>query len=211
VTVLRDLVERVFSLYSYLKLKEVFTQSTQLEDFVVGDVEAAWNANLLAWHPEPPPHSEGAMRTLSKAIADNDQTRRIAGASPLFGRCDESTFEKARLNLESHFSVVGLTERFDETLVLLKRRLGWDEVPRYLPRLINSGKPPLVEVPRRVIRLVAGQNAFDQRLYDFARSVFDRQVEDSGPDFAEEVREFRSRNAERQKRYASAVADLGLA
>jgi hypothetical protein len=56
---------------------------------------------------------------------DNSQTRAIAGdrATP-YGACTDAMLETAKRNLED-FAVVGLTERFDESLVLLGKRFGW--------------------------------------------------------------------------------------
>ncbi|MEO5579030.1 MAG: hypothetical protein ABIR58_00110 [Gemmatimonadaceae bacterium] len=56
---------------------------------------------------------------------DNDQTRRIAGEEPPLGRCTSAMFELAKQNLRRHFRVVGVTDRFDETLLLMKQAFGW--------------------------------------------------------------------------------------
>ena len=46
---------------------------------------------------------------------DNMQTRLLSGVwtEPGYGECDETTLLQAKRNLEQHFCVVGLTERFD--------------------------------------------------------------------------------------------------
>ena len=49
---------------------------------------------------------------------DDSQTRAIAGdLSTPFGGCTDAMLERAKANLDESFSVAGLTERFEETLV----------------------------------------------------------------------------------------------
>ena len=52
------------------------------------------------------------------------QCKIIAGAV-YEGPCTAEIFERAKENLRRHFSVVGLSERFEETLALMKLRFGW--------------------------------------------------------------------------------------
>jgi hypothetical protein len=56
---------------------------------------------------------------------DNDQIRRLSGCNPGIGRCDDQILDRAKQHLADHFGMVGLTERFDESLILIKRKLGW--------------------------------------------------------------------------------------
>ena len=51
---------------------------------------------------------------------ENVQCKMVAGAweEP----CTTEMFEEAKRNLDKHFSVVGLAERFEETLALMKLR-----------------------------------------------------------------------------------------
>ena len=51
-----------------------------------------------------------------------------------------SVLREAKKNLRRHFSFVGISERFDETLLLLGRTLGWRHV-YYRPKLVNKNKP----------------------------------------------------------------------
>lgn len=210
VTMLRDPSERLFSLFSHLKHQQILTSSASFDDFLAGAVDGAWNARLETWHPESPPHSEQEIRLLSKTIADNDQTRRIAGFDGPFGTCDERHLRRASANLKEDFAVVGLTERFDESLVLMKRRLGWDQVPFYLPRLVNHRKPKVSDVRSQRIEHARATHRLDQMLYEFASELFKKQVDASGPGFAEEVADFRTANAQHQQRYLDATKEMGL-
>jgi len=54
----------------------------------------------------------------------NHQTRLIAGESDLQRPVDRHSLERAKKNLRSHFSFVGVMEEYDAGLVLLSRVLG---------------------------------------------------------------------------------------
>ena len=122
VTMLRHPVERVMSLYHFEKLVKAkygdhegikIPAETTLESFV-----------------ESPPFKE----------VDNGQTRRIAGVWPDVGGCTRAMLERAKDNLRKHFVVVGLTERFDETLLLLKQAFSWNRDVFYYPMNTNPGR-----------------------------------------------------------------------
>ena len=42
-----------------------------------------------------------------------------------FGACTSDMLERAKRHIEERFSFVGITERFDESLVLLRRTFAW--------------------------------------------------------------------------------------
>jgi Galactose-3-O-sulfotransferase len=119
---------------------------------------------------------------------DNDQTRRIAGHEPRFGDCTRSLLDKAKENLHDHFSVIGLTERFNESLVLFARVLGWNlgDV-YYLPRLVNPRKPPRDALSSRVLELIYERNELDIKLYAHVSAMFEGLLETCGSDFEDDV------------------------
>jgi hypothetical protein len=120
VTLLREPLERVVSLYYYARLNV----SLSLDEFI-----------------RAPPFKE----------VDNDQTRRLAGADPAIGGCTRETLHAAQDNLRRHFAVVGLVERFEETLALLRLKFGWDREVISYPRNVNAGRPPTATLARETI------------------------------------------------------------
>ncbi len=68
----------------------------------------------------------------------NGQTRRIAGLGLDDDRHSPAVLDVAKENLRKHFAVVGVTERFDETILLISRTFRWKKRLRYLPRLVNK-------------------------------------------------------------------------
>lgn len=106
------------------------------------------------------------------------QSRMLAGGNSraLFSRvCDASVLNKAKENLASRFAVVGLTERFDETLALLKISLGW-KIKRYRSFRVSHNRLPNDLIPDSTIRLIREKERFDLEIYDYAVTLFERTV-----------------------------------
>ena len=169
VTLLRDPLERIVSLYYFIREgtdRHIHRQTRaalgSLEEFV----------------------SSGVLLEV-----DNGQTRRLSGLSPAYGRCTEAMLERAKANIRERFALVGLTERFDESVLLLRRLFGWPSA-LYLPRKVNQLKQPVAALPSGTVRLIEAHNRFDRQLYDYAAELFERQVAELGPGFRAELATF---------------------
>jgi hypothetical protein len=128
---------------------------------------------------------------------DNSQTRAIAGdVSTPFGECSREMLEVAIRNVEERFPVVGLTERFDDLLLLLKRTFGWSNL-YYVRANVTKGKPAREEVPFETVQLIKDRNWLDLELYDFVAARF-RDAVDADPSFATDLQRFRKWNARYQ-------------
>jgi hypothetical protein len=90
--------------------------------------------------------------------------------------------DEAKRNVEEQFSVVGLTERFDESVVLLGQAFGWQNLV-YEPVNVWESPPP-AELPPETLRRIEDENWLDRELYEFAKQRFARLVEGQGDDFA---------------------------
>ncbi|MFC1680729.1 hypothetical protein ACFL1S_02905 [Pseudomonadota bacterium] len=127
---------------------------------------------------------------------DNDMVRRISGTNPEIGACSTAMLTRAKENLKRHFTVIGLTECFDETLVLTKRKLCWKEVPRYLPTIVNFSRPREEIVPRRTELAILERNKLDAELYRYGVSLFRNQLKEEQDDFNRELEAYKERNEE---------------
>lgn len=177
-TFLRDPVERVVSHYYHVLHEEthylrdrVVSKGFTLEEYV-----------------------ENPMRTPE---LDNHQTRMLAdyelSQATRVGGADRSLLESAKLNLDTMFACVGLTERFDETMVLLTDALGWARTPYYLPARVSSNKPKR-PIPEEIRRRIRELNRLDVELYEHVAERFDAHVRSLGPKFAERVERVRAAN-----------------
>jgi hypothetical protein len=184
VTLLRHPVDRIVSLYYHLRrYYPGYSEENQkfFRERMVRPVDLA--GMTLEEFIDSPPFRE----------VDNDQTRRIAGEEPELGGCTEALLEKAKENLRRHFSVAGVTERFDETLVLLKRTHGWAKGLLYYPKNTNPDRPPTETLPEALREAIRRRNWLDDQLHHFVNTLLDERIAAEGPDFWDEVRELRAR------------------
>jgi hypothetical protein len=184
ITMLRDPVDRVVSHYYFVRrspgvslYEEVTSRKMSLADFV--KARAAIKAN-------------------------NDQTRLISGVEKVNakvlrgGEANEEPgstdiLEIAKRNLADNFAVVGLSERFDESLLLLKKLLGWKNV-YYVKQNVTKGRPAKQQVPDEAIRLIEQHNELDMALYEYARQRFEEAMREQGTGFEGELRSFQRNN-----------------
>ncbi|HXZ92805.1 MAG TPA: sulfotransferase family 2 domain-containing protein [Burkholderiales bacterium] len=153
-TILRDPVERAISHYYHYR--------RQSNDPANG---LAMRSTLAEW-----------VSARGLVEMDNGQTRRLAGEMRLpVGRVSERMLEKAKENLASKFSVIGLTERFEESQVLLSRAFGW-RYTRPAVRNVGTNRPARSGISEAELRLIRNCNCFDVELYRFAAELFARSA-----------------------------------
>jgi hypothetical protein len=139
------------------------------------------------------------FQTRATAELFNQQTRMIAGDEWCdAGRMvDATTLEQAKANIRKHFAVVGLTEEFDASLLLIGHAVA-TKVPFYRKRNIapkNARSDPLDSEAREMIREA---NMLDLELYEFARKLFDAQRRDAGMVFEAKLHSFQLLNRGRE-------------
>lgn len=177
-TILRDPVDRILSLYhhvlretSHYMYETVISKKMGLLDFV----------------------GSGLSRELC-----NDQTRMISGIGEWNQKTDrtmvdETAFQKAMKNIEIFFPVVGLTEMFDESLLLMQDVYSWNNVFYTNRRVFDDGseKKP---VDAFVLKVIRERNQYDLMLYDYARDRLQKQIDEKGTLFEWRVRQFQIMN-----------------
>jgi hypothetical protein len=142
-----------------------------------------------------------ADATLDDALAggyihDNLQTRMLSGLPEPFGDVDDEMLERAKHNLRHELVFVGLTERFDESLVLAKQRLGLRSILYRSSGRVNTARPRGTDVPEEVRRAAERCNHYDIELYRYAQQLFDTAVERQGLEFQIEVAALRAARAD---------------
>jgi Galactose-3-O-sulfotransferase len=172
ITLLRDPVARVISFYYYIlgrtdhyRHKELVRSGMSLEEFV---------------------------RSSPERGIENDQTRMLSGrgAGELdAGNLGREALDEAKRNLE-RFLVVGLTERFDESFIMIRRALGW-KLPLYLTKNVSTRPKP---ASATAVELIRERNQLDLELYDYARGLFSAAVEQQGESLRHEVAIFKALN-----------------
>ena len=140
--------------------------------------------------------SESSLREfLTHPLTVGDQqTRRIAGGEWARGSSDTNgMLEVAKQHLVDDFAVVGLKERWEETLLVLADTFGWPR-PYYHTYNELPGRPVREGVPDDVVEILGELNRIDYELYRFATSRFDEQLRRDFPDVAGRLRRLRRGN-----------------
>lgn len=156
-TLLRDPIERVISFYYFIRRNE----QHYLFDFVETE-----NRSLKEF-----------MESQVTPMVNDAQVRMISGVwlDTPFGECTPGLLESAKVNLRDNFAVVGLTERFDETLLLLKRQFGWTNV-FYRRQNVTKSRPTKNDLPPDILRSIVDANKLDIQLYEYAQELFEQRL-----------------------------------
>jgi hypothetical protein len=147
VTLLREPVDRIVSHFAYA----VRSPRSPLH----AQVEAA-GYNLGRYVVEAP----------AAAYFNNGQTRLLGANDPRkTSPATEGTLVRAKVNLSRHFAVTGITDRFDESLLLMAETFGWSMVP-YRREKVSPNRPE--RVTKQDAQVIIERNRLDSQLYAFA-------------------------------------------
>lgn len=180
ITVLRDPVERVLSAFYFMR-------SYKLHPLY-------WKFRRQNWTLED---------FVNRSPRTNIQCKILAGAE-YEAPCTTEICAKAMENIARHFSVVGLSERFEESLALMKLRYGW-ELESYSSFNVTRSRPKKRDLPQSTLDLIIAKNSYDIALYDLATRNFQEAVQQNAPAVARITRDL---NATRERTHDSASAIL---
>jgi len=150
ITFVRNPIARTISIYKYLQnsknhIQHKIVKNISLKDFV-----------------------------LTNTLHNNGQTRFLAG------KWDEQLnnieqLNLAKQNIDKYFSVVGITEKFDESLLLLKKELQWQKMPLYIKE--NTTKNiSNTTTDMDTLKIIKEHNEIDMKLYSYAVEKFETQI-----------------------------------
>jgi hypothetical protein len=189
VTLLRDPVDRVLSLYYYTRRSpwEPFHEQAVaqgLEEFIHSDVMRIEVDNFqtrivsgMNWH-----------------IDDDDYADVHRNSSRTAQKCTEDDLLRAKQNIRKHFAVVGFTRHFIESVLLMKRAFGWRR-HFYMPRNITRGRKRVEPLPPSVADLIRSYNQHDTALYAFAQELFRERLIAGGDSLQQELKQYRLLNS----------------
>lgn len=170
ITLLRHPARRVFSEYRY----------------VLANPKHVAHERLAG---APDPLSRFLGDEALRYSVDNGMVRGLAAClEPGLGGVTRDHLATAIEHMESRFVVAGLVEHFDETLIFLRRRLGWSRLYYERENAVPSGRGPDAEDVAAILE----RNALDLELYEYARNRFEAEVTAAGGAFAAELDAFRT-------------------
>ncbi|MEL7357713.1 MAG: sulfotransferase family 2 domain-containing protein [Cyanobacteria bacterium J06560_6] len=167
---LRNPVQRVVShFYEILKQDRYFKQELSSAPFETLSEMQVEHFEYLASTCKPYGWSNNLM---TRMIAGKEFSSWLTGSSDDVA-CDESTLKIAKENLR-HCSI-GITERFDESLIVMSRLFGWRNI-YYRRENIGYNRLPLSKIPEATLRLIKSKNHLDLQLYAYAEQLFKEQI-----------------------------------
>jgi hypothetical protein len=174
ITLLRDPVDRVISHYYFVRRQPehylyAAAHAMDLREFVIA---------------------------LDSAEPNNDQTRLLAGGIlPPHSDADwEQMLASAEANLRNHFTVVGLVEEFDRSLILMRHALRW-RIPLYVRENAGRNRPKQQHVSDDTLQTIRDYNQADVALYEYAKHLFWEHARRYGASLDRELAMFKSLNA----------------
>ncbi len=174
-TLLRDPLERIISHYYYVLrspehylYEKVTKGKISLKDFVTGST--------------------------AKELNDG-QVRFISGVGFYFGynQCPYALLELAQSILDKFFTVVGVNEYFDETVLLLKKSFNW-KPPVYIRQNVTENRPRQEDLDNDTVEAIKEYNKLDIALYRYAQENFKTRISALGSSFQAELRAFKILN-----------------
>jgi hypothetical protein len=134
---------------------------------------------------------------LSKKI-DNLMVRYLSGNMDKdFMAIDQTDLDMAIKNFNTYFSVFGLTEYFDESLVLLSQHMDWP--PLFYARENNSSyRIDTKELDEETENLILACNKYDNVLYRHALKRFREMMSDKKTGLEKGLKELREGNEKRK-------------
>jgi len=186
ITVLRDPIDRVISAFYFMR-------SYMLHPLY-------WKFRRENWTLED---------FVRRSPRDNAQCK-IIGVAEYEKPCTAEVCERAKDNLVRYFSVVGLSERFEESLALMKLRFGW-KLQRYSSFNVTRTRPGKADIPRSTLDLIQEKNCFDISLYDCAAKIFEAAVNTRAAEVSQITRELEEARARTRTPLSSALFSIRAA
>lgn len=178
-TLLRDPVKRVISHYYYILKRKTH----HLHDIIVDR-----NYSLKDY-----------VDSGVKANTENLQVRLLSdNIEAPHGTCTREMLEIAKSNLEKHFSVVGLTEYFDETVLLIQQYYGW-KTPYYARDNVTGHGVKPEHLDPETLQTIQHYNQLDMELYLWAKKRLEDQIQSGGEEFQRKLSRFRKKNGYYQR------------
>src|SRR6266581_2332084 len=170
ITVLREPVDRVISAFYFMR-------SYKLHPLY-------WKFKFENWSLED---------FVRRSPRENVQCKSVGGAE-YEKPCTAEICERAKENLVRYFSVVGLSERFEESLALMKLRFGW-KLERYAAFNVTGTRPKKRDLSPSLRDLIVEKNSYDVALYECAAKLFQEAVDQNASAVSRITRELEGTRA----------------
>ncbi len=176
-TYLRDPIQRVISEYHFLKR----WPKSHMYEYLNRN-----NVSLLEY-----------VTSESRELRNRGRNNMVNSLSGAKAVDMEERLDRAWHHLKDRFVSFGILERFDESLLMLRKLMGLETTfyEKQNVRTANAG----TFITHEEFDVICEYNQFDLQLYEWAMDEFSRRVKVLGPDFQTELRLFDKVNSRFQK------------
>jgi hypothetical protein len=135
----------------------------------------------------------------------NNLATRFLCSHPTLERLPDSAIDEAKENLRG-FALVGIQERFEESVILLQRAFDLGLVPT-LDRHVSApgGRPTVDELSQEDRELIEEHNAFDVELYRYGLELFEEAAAAAGESLAADAERLRAANVAAAEEHRAAI------
>lgn len=182
VTFLRDPVDLAISHYYFVRKStwhflHTLAQQLSLEDFLKYRFETMENTN-------------STTRWVSSYYGMLEA--QPVSPSSRYEPLPPEALDLALRNLDTRFCFAGITELFDESILLMKELLGWNSI-YYVRQNVNK-RPLTSDISPQVRRYIEQHHQLDIELYNMMRRKLEAQIRESGVEFQARLNRFRRIN-----------------
>lgn len=153
ISILRHPVELILSNYSFIKERP----QHKLHDEIFGK------------------HKMGVAEYVKSGVAnnmENIQTRMLSNALDIeFGSSDKSMLNTAVYNIDTYFPVVGVTDMYDQFLILAQQHYKWRNI-KYVRFNSTKSRLQVENLDDKTIDVIMKYNSLDMTLYLLAKNRF---------------------------------------
>lgn len=175
ITFLRNPVERIISYYQFVLLNPEHYLHEQVTSQDMSLLEVLENKMT-------PDIANGQVRLLS-GVWNNVPV----------GECTQQMLDKAKEHMHANFSVIGLVEQFDASLILLKRAFNWQHI-HYQKQNVSANRSSQITVSPQTLKAIQHYNNLDTQLYAYAQELFQAQLDQQEKTFSAKLRLFLIQN-----------------
>jgi hypothetical protein len=169
ITILRDPVSRVISTYYFILARKQNRMHHKIKNISLEEFVRSNDPDLMI-------------------PVSNHQTRYLSGESI-------PDLQKAKENIENHFSLVGITEMFDESIFLMKQELGWKNI-FYTKQNVSTNRPKRDQISKDTLEIIKSKNDQDYELYDYAKQLLQDKLDGLNKQSMNQLKSYMSRNKE---------------
>jgi len=189
ITMLRDPIERYISQFYFLQAKPV-TLPTLCVRYTEDDVQTFSSMTLSEFVNSP----SFIFNLASRDVQARWLATTINFDSPAewLHAFNESLTRETDINIDlglerlSGFDLIGLTERFQDSLFMLSYFFCWPPVLRAGKLNVTTGKPRRDNLSKSIVDRIVELNVSDQLLYVHAKQIFDKRFKQMSHDLLEQ-------------------------